>query len=183
MGDWFQSIVAKENQVEKPEIFASRIQNWLVQEKVIMAARTKCVLSRSGLGYQPGPKYERAIEKSQSKHDTRKLFNNGLDIITDRTVFDSGQGDVEILCPKCRTPCSGDWAEAIGNWYEHKGAGLIRCAYCGHNRSIIEWIFVPAWGFSNLGFTFWNWPRLNNSFIEEFSQRLDHQIIYIEGKL
>ena len=30
----------------------------------------------------------------------------------------------------------------------------------------------PEWGFSNLGFTFWNWPPFTDQFIKNFKQRL-----------
>ena len=183
MGDWFQSIVAKESQVEHPEFLASKIHKWLVQEMVIEARSTSCVLSETGLGYPPGQNYEKIVDKSQYAHNPQEELVNGLEIITSRNVFFSGQGEIEIRCPKCRMRCSDNWGEAINNWFENIGKGLIVCHHCGNSQTIIEWDFVPPWGFSNLGFTFWNWPKLDNSFINDLSQKLGLPIIFIAGKL
>jgi hypothetical protein len=32
--------------------------------------------------------------------------------------------------------------------------------------------FKPDWGFNELGFTFWNWAELKQTFINDFKKRL-----------
>ena len=48
----------------------------------------------------------------------------------------------------------------------------ITCPLCKIANDIHQFEFTPEWGFSDLGFTFWNLAVLKPSFINEFSQRL-----------
>jgi serine/threonine-protein kinase len=46
------------------------------------------------------------------------------------------------------------------------------CAAVGWTCNVIEWQRDPPGGFGCLGFKFWNWPRFNRPFLEEFLRRL-----------
>jgi hypothetical protein len=76
----------------------------------------------------------------------------------------------ELICPNCRNDtASKDWD--LTPWFEQESTGLI-CLQCGQEAEIHSYNFKPAWGFSDLGFSFWNWPALTQQFIEQFEERL-----------
>lgn len=183
MGDWFQTIVDEEASAEKAETLANEIRDWLIDRGIIQTTMTDCVLGGNGRGYPPGPHFEQAISPG-AHHHFLQLWTNGLHFVIGRTVFDSGQGETTVLCPKCQTPRDDhtQWVDAIGEWYEGKTA-LLRCPHCNTSTPITEWKFDPPWGFGNLGFTFWNWPPLKDEFVSELGERLNHQIVIVKGKL
>lgn len=179
MGDWFQIIVDREASEEEAPALGSSIRDWLVTEGIIEATLTDCVLG-SDLGYPPGPNHERATDEK-----VPELWTNGLDIITGRTVFHSTGVETYLICSQCgeRFQPPDEWTDAIGEWYDRRGPGLLSCIRCNYTEAITKWQHDPPWGFGNLGFEFWNWPPLNASFIEEVSKRLGHRVVYVEGKL
>jgi hypothetical protein len=183
MGDWFQSMVSKKSEVDNPEALASKIVTWLVQQGIVEARQIKCTPGETRLGYPPGPNYVKVVDKSQSEFDLRLLIANGLICTTRKTVFNSGQGKTEVRCPKCKAICKNDWTKAIDSWYVDGEKGLMVCPECRNFQSITEWDFEPKWGFSNLGFTFWNWPKVNDKFVLDFSEKLGQPVILVMGKL
>ncbi len=56
----------------------------------------------------------------------------------------------------------------------------MTCPLCHVAMDIHQFTFSPDWGFSDLGFTFWNWPGLTDEFIAEFKKKLgcDISIVY-----
>jgi hypothetical protein len=42
---------------------------------------------------------------------------------------------------------------------------------------------LVAWAFGELGFEFWNWPRLTSAFIRHFEKQLGSRVISVSGKL
>ncbi|CAN5174453.1 hypothetical protein BH11BAC5_BH11BAC5_26320 [soil metagenome] len=73
---------------------------------------------------------------------------------------------------------SEDWA-FLSDWDDNKTNNLT-CPLCNVATDIHQFEFIPQWGFSNLGFTFWNWPELSTNFINEFKEKLgcDVDIVY-----
>jgi hypothetical protein len=183
MGDYFQTLADVDATLEEAEAIATRIRDWLVDSRIIEPEPQNCVLGMNNTGYPP-LNYEQVIDELPgSGYDLHQLKNNGLEIELGRRVFHNGQSGVTITCPKCGAPCGDKWAEAISEWYENTGAGMLRCFQCGQERSITEWSFDPPWGFGNLGFTFWNWPPLKESFIDEMKKRIAHRTVFIADKL
>jgi len=43
---------------------------------------------------------------------------------------------------------------------------------CHKTADIHQFTFTPEWGFSDLGFTIWNWPDLTDHFLNDFKKRL-----------
>jgi hypothetical protein len=193
MGDWFQTIGDVEAAPDEVEELAAAVIGWLIEVGVVAAERTDCVLG-SDLGYPPGPNYADAVTEPDSS--LSRLWTNGLEVLTGRTVFDSGQGDIESAeCPYCNTgnrfvddrwefdsAAWGPFAAAIDDWYA-SGDGRLACPACAKPVGLNEWRWKPDWGFGHLGFTFWNWPVLAPSFVAEFSRRLGHRVVCTGGKL
>jgi|SRR5579859_5119338 len=186
MGDYFQSIVDRDVVVGEAERLGARILAVLVQHQIVEQIPSECVLGRDGGGYRPGPNFEHAI--APPDEGVRSLRTNGLQVIIERTVFDSGQGGFQLVCDRCRTKFPYDsadmpWSAAIGTWFSQEGQGLLTCSHCGYTKAITEWAFDLPWGFGNLGFKFWNWPPLRESFVEEVTLLLGHRTIVVYGKL
>jgi hypothetical protein len=70
----------------------------------------------------------------------------------------------------------------VDAWHKD-GDGLFTCPACEKPVGLNGWNWEPAWGFGDLGFTFWNWPPLKAGFVAEFSRRLEHRIVSPAGKL
>lgn len=199
MGDYFQTIVDKQASIDEVDNLDQKIIAWLVNSGIVLPTRTDCVLSNGGMGYAPGPNFRDVVEiliqidpEYPNKqiiidHDLESLRTNGLAVIKKRTVFHSGQGSMEIICPQCQTAFDHktlkNWSGAVDEWYGEMGEGIIACSSCGHSETVTEWQYDPPWGFGNLGFKFWNWPPLLPSFVEEVGKQLGHEIIFVYGKL
>jgi hypothetical protein len=179
MGDYFDIIVDEEATEDEAPVLAASVVEWLISEGIIGSEMTDNVLG-SDLGYPPGPNNEKA-----GGDKVPHLWTNGMHVITGRTVFHPMQGEVSLICSECgeRLQWSDEWSDAVGEWYDRKGQGLLACVRCGHTKPITEWRHDPPWAFGNLGFQFWNWPPLTESFIELVSQRLGHKVVHVYGKL
>jgi hypothetical protein len=60
---------------------------------------------------------------------------------------------------------------------------MLRCRTCEQAQSVTKWVYDPPWGFGELGFTFWNWPTMRESFVEEFRAQFQHRTAFVFGKL
>jgi hypothetical protein len=181
VGDYYQTIVDRDVGEEAAPDLASAIRGWLIAEGIIGAATSGCALGGKE-GYPPGPHYAKATERACPR--LLQTRPNGLEIIPQRDVFYSLTGEDELVCAACsrRFEHPEGWGDAVAEWYHRRGPGLLACPACGATRPITEWPHDPAWGFGNLGFQFWNWPRLKTSFIEDVSRRLGHRVVLALGK-
>lgn len=183
MGDWFQSIVDPEaTEAETPSL-ADRVLCWLIDEQIVASELTDCVLDESG-GYAPGPAYVKATG-APDVH-VLKLRTNGLEVVSTRTVFHNGGNGFELECTACKyryEPGPGGWADAVGEWYDRAGPGMLACPKCQVARPVTEWQHDPPLGYGNLGFTFWNWPKLTNDFVLSVGKLLGHRVLHVVGKL
>jgi Zn ribbon nucleic-acid-binding protein len=179
MGDWFQTIVDVDATLSEAEEIATHIVDWLIELEVIEPTQQDCVLG-SDLGYPPR-KFELVVE--QPDHHLHKVLSNGLQVSIGRRVFYTGQSGSTITCPSCNAHAPDKWTDAVNEWYKNEGAALLECIECGNVEPVTDWVFNPAWGFGNLGFTFWNWPPLKKSFLDEFVERIGHRTVFIADKL
>jgi hypothetical protein len=183
MGNHFQSIVDPEATEAEAPALADRVLRWLIAEQIVVPERTDCVLSESG-GYAPGPAYVKATGAPDVHVLT--LRTNGMEVVSTRTVFHSGEGDLELICGTCGSriePKQGWWADAVGEWYDRAGPGMLACPVCGISRPVTEWQHDPPLGFGNLGFTFWNWPMLTDDFVASVGKLLGNRVLDVAGHL
>ncbi len=182
MGDWFQTVSDRDATESESQELGAAIHQWLVDEGIVSSDATDCVPG-SDIGYPPGPNYQKAT--GESDDHLLKLATNGLDVITKRSVFHSGQGGFELICSACsdRFEAPNVWGDAVSQWYENKGPGIMACPHCGGRQPINEWKHDPPWGFANLGFEFWNWPPLSDDFVQTIGERLGHRVVLVSGKL
>jgi len=169
MSDHSISIVPKLSAYPNREAKAKEILEWLVSVDIIKPALSDCSLGQGG-GY--------AISQGAKQVTTEPeylpfgLVANGLEITTKRELFLAGENGMdELICPNCKQNiASQDW-DFLNEWVSNISNNLT-CPACNVSSDIQKFKFTPEWGFSDLGFTFWNWPSLADDFIEEFKQRL-----------
>jgi hypothetical protein len=177
MSDSSISIVPRLSAYPDKVIKAKEILNWLVSLDIVKPTLSDCVLS-SDNGY-PISNGARLVS-TEPEYLPYDLITNGLEIVTDRQVFHTGQnGIVELICPKCKRDIANeDWG-FLSEWSDNKSNNLT-CPLCSIGTDIHQFDFTPEWGFSNLGFTFWNWSNFTESFINDFRKKLgsDVNIVY-----
>ncbi|PUZ22568.1 hypothetical protein GA0116948_109169 [Chitinophaga costaii] len=177
MSDHSISIVPKISSYPEKIFKAQTILTWLVSENIVKPELSDCVLSiDSGYAVSEGARLITAYP-DQLPFD---LITNGLEVITERRVFYTGEnGMEECICPHCKENIAQENWRFLNNWYKQLSDELI-CPLCNVGTEIHQFRFEPEWGFSDLGFTFWNWPLLKESFIASFKEKLgsDISIVY-----
>src|SRR5687768_12426937 len=99
MGDHFQNIVDVDATDEEAGRLGERLLRWLIESGIVAGTPSDNVLGAER-GYGPGPRYAAAVT---TPHDgLLTLSTNGLDLIDQRCIYDSGQGGVgPVVCPQC----------------------------------------------------------------------------------
>jgi hypothetical protein len=176
MSDFCISIVPTVSEYPTRKTKAADVCAWLIAEGIISPEVSDCILSKK-LGHSIGERAHKAVNTpSLLPFD---LALNGLEIITERTVFPSELE--ELICPNCKHNIISDEWDLLP-WLEQKSTGII-CPQCVQEASIQHYAFKPNWGFSNLGFTFWNWPTLTPQFIEKFEARLGCTVLVVHQQI
>jgi hypothetical protein len=173
MSDHSISIVPKTSEYANNKIKAKEILDWLISLDVVKPEVSECVLgSDNGYSISEGAKNVTKYPEDLP-YD---LITNGLEINLDRQIFHTGEVGMEYcICPNCNDNIANEDWSFLDTWYEQK-SNNITCSLCNTSTDIHQFAISPEWGFSNLGFTFWNWPELNDSFISEFRKRLNIEV-------
>ncbi len=173
MSDHSISIVPRQSAYSGKENRAKEILDWLVSLDIVKPTPSDCILSVSeGYAISSGARFVSA-EQELLPFD---FGVNGLEIITERQVFHTGQnGMEEIICPNCKQDIANQDGDFLSEWGDNQ-SNNITCPLCNVATDIHQFKFTPAWGFSDLGFTFWNWPPFTDRFIDDFKQRLNCDI-------
>ena len=166
MSDYSITIVPRKSEVENKDQKIKKVIDWLIDIDAIKKAKSECVLGLNGLGY--------AISKGAGKVVTEpgylpfQLAVNGLEIETERRIFTTVQNGLDSMtCPSCKDDIAGENWSFFDNWFS-KESNNLTCPKCGQVKEIHAYKFAPVWGFSDLGFTFWNWGTFKIEFIREF---------------
>jgi hypothetical protein len=97
MSEWFETIVDLQATEEEAEALGASVLAWPVDSGIVEAT---CQDVSHGGGHPPGPRYATAVVEPDE--DLHRLLNNGLHVVTGRTVFYS-MGVDAITCPDCQT--------------------------------------------------------------------------------
>jgi hypothetical protein len=170
MSDHSISIVPKKSVYHDRQNKATEILNWLVSRDIVKSVQSDCVLgSDKGYAISNGAK-QVCADPNSLPFD---LTTNGLELVINRQIFHTGENGIEkLICPSCNQDISNEDWEFFDDWSEEKNDDLT-CPICNVSTNIHKYSFSPQWGFSNLAFTFWNWPPLADSFIAEFKDKLN----------
>jgi hypothetical protein len=173
MSDHSISIVPKLSTYPNKEPKGKQILEWLISLDVVKPEPSDCTLSNSlGFSISEGAK---GIVKEPS-YLPYGLVTNGLEVITQRQVFDTGENGIETaICPTCGGNIAEyDWS--FFNEWDEGSSTNITCPLCNVSTNIHLYVFTPEWGFSDLGFKFWNWPEFKENFIEDFKSKLGCEV-------
>ncbi|HEX8427587.1 hypothetical protein [Hymenobacter sp.] len=169
MSDSSISVVPRQSSYPNPKAKASEVLAWLVALDVVEPTVSDCILGTKG-GYSLSKGALQIVKEPFSLP-----FNqtpNGLELITIRRIFDPAQYGLDgLMCPHCTADISSLNLDFFTSWATGEDDTLA-CPQCEIASDIHLYEFTPAWGFSNLGFTFWNWPEFTDVFIAAFEARL-----------
>jgi hypothetical protein len=176
MSDHSITIVPRKSSYENNTAKAQEIVNWLISKDIVKSVLSDCILSEStGYAVSEGAKKVTDFPESLPFH----LTVNGLGIITNREVFHTGEtGMLNCICPDCGNDIAQEEWMFIEYWFCHE-TDLSPCPFCDADIAIHEMKIQPPWGFSNLGFKFWNWPDFKREFIDEFQNVLNCEIVVV----
>lgn len=139
MSDTSISIVPCKVDYQNRLIKAQQVTEWLTSLHVVKPVKTDCILSKE-LGYSIGS--GAAIMTDYPEELPYSLKVNGLQVITDRTVFDAGEDGLDcFICPKCNEDIiSLEWTLED---YHVNGNAMLSCPTCHSSSSLNEYIIEP----------------------------------------
>lgn len=158
MSDSIDWVVDLEATSEHVDGLASRVKHWLIEQQIVLTKESGVRAYSGATLLPPGP-----CAEAWSVQVARDLAMCGLEVVTKRTVFHTGDNGLDgFQCPNCGQSHGVDdvpWSDAVGGWWSQEGSHLMLCPSCQRSSSIVEWRFLEfEWGFGNLGFGFNNWP-------------------------
>jgi len=181
MGTVSVSIVPRKSEFENKEDKGKEIIDWLIQIDAIKAETSNCVLGIEGFG--------RAISEGAKKIVLEpdflpfNLSANGLELKFGRQIFTAMENGIDLLlCPSCNENIATKNWDFFNEWASKKSNNLT-CPKCKSFKEIHNYKFEPVWGFSDLGFVFWNWVEFTDEFLKEFEQRLNCKIDVVYAHL
>lgn len=146
------------------------IVNWLISSDIIKPVLSDCILDMEKLGYAVSQGAEFVTRYPEDL--PFDLISNGLEIIMEREIFSTFQNGIDtLICPTCNKNISDEDWTFFNEWASGQSNNLT-CPNCKIGSEIHEFKCEPSWGFSDFGFTFWNWPEFKDEFINQFQQRL-----------
>lgn len=176
MSDHSIAIVPKKSVYYDNKTKAEEILEWLISRDIVKPELSDCIMSlEGGYGVSEGAK------QIVSFPDDLPFFltTNGLEIITDKEVFHAGESGMDqCICPNCGEDIAQKEWIFIEEWFNEDKDKSV-CPLCNVLVDIHELKIKPQWGFSNLGFKFWNWPDFKPAFIEEFQNRLKCEVVVV----
>ncbi len=180
MSDLSISIVPNQSIYQDKKNKSIEILDWLVSLDIVKPNLSECVLgANEGYAISNGAK----LVVVDPEYLPFNLVTNGLEIITDREVFHTGiNGIEELICPNCKQNIiSEDW-DFLNEW-GYNTSNNLTCPFCNIAADINQFKFTPVWGFSDFGFTFWNWSNLTDEFVEAFEQKLGCSIKLVHTRI
>ncbi len=164
------SIVPRLSRFPDKEQKTIEIVAWLISGDIIKSTLTNCLLGMDEKGYAVSAGAEHVTLYPEDLPFSIK--SNGLEIVSERYIFTAYQNGIDrLICPNCDQDISGEDWEFFNEWASGESNNLT-CPKCKIGKEIHEFKFDPAWGFSDFGFTFWNWPVFTEGFIDQFKKRL-----------
>ncbi len=173
MGDSSVSIVPRISEYKNKENKIKKILEWLQKNDIIEKELSDCILSKSH-GYKISSGAEFVVKEPEFL--PFNLITNGLEIVTERRIFTNMEGGLEsLICPVCEQDLAEEDWEFFERWHSGE-TDNITCPKCNISSDIHSFQFEPQWGFSELGFTFWNWPDFTDEFIAAFAEKLETEV-------
>ncbi|MGV9692385.1 hypothetical protein ACWDUX_25140 [Streptomyces sp. NPDC003444] len=170
MSSSFQTIVDLDATAEDAVAHGERVVAWLVGEGIVESPDRG-----------PGPRWERATGFREANG------NEGLTVVTGRTVFFSPQHGGPPVCPHCAVAWRDGHREAFSpameEWWD-TGRAEVPCPVCGRVVPLAAWEWAEdGLAFAYLGFEFRNGPALLPEFVAELGRVLGHRTRFVRGRI
>ena len=196
MSDSFEMLVDIDVRLRDADVVSQTVVDRLRASGLIVGEATEdCVLG--GVGYKPCQLISALYTPTSLEHAFWELRTCGVQLKVRRQFNFSAFGPAfeSLTCSGCgtKTPEPDDsFMDAFGNalseWIEEKGEGMVTCPTCDTSYAVTAWIFSPPLGFGNLSLTFWNWPPLHSSswridIIGLVQETTGHRIVHTYGRI
>ena len=168
--------------IPQAEEAAHRALTWFLELGIVEPTLSDCILS-DRRGYRFTSKVQDILDFPDVLATGLQAF--GLEIhFGSRKVFHTVEGTTtfEFTCPSCKFDQGWDSMNGIELWLQHK-LNEIECPNCTRTSPIQNYHTNPLWGFSNLGFTLWNFSYADNirtDFLNSLAQIIGHKILAID---
>ena len=125
MSDYTISLVPSVSRYAFAEIAVDDILKWLVSKDIVKAELSECTLGNLGYAFSDGAQYI-VLEPHFLPY---QLDINGLEITTERTIFNTGQNGIDcIVCPNCtENIVDNEWD--LDPWYQGFTDNLLCLRY------------------------------------------------------
>nr|WP_068891035.1 hypothetical protein [Pedobacter panaciterrae] len=166
MSDTSTTFVPKTSDYPNAQVKAREVIEWLILGDIINPVISDCILNNEG-GYRISSGAIKLTNDPEGFNSLAGLHTFGLEIIHTKTVFDTGGNGLDSMrCPGCHAEVLTEDYSFIEKWWSEERT-TFTCTNCDESYEINEFIFTPEWGFSNLGFRFWNFPWFTTQFKED----------------
>ncbi|MEU3552771.1 hypothetical protein [Streptomyces fragilis] len=192
----YQTLVDLDATAEDRAASADRGLRWLVEQGVVRPETVAREAFRRCGEHPPGERWHTAVAPSDGEP------GDGVTVVAVGCVFDGGplREPEQAWCPHCAgrlhlLPTEGragpggrqPWdrvKDAIDTWVD-TGRAVLACGHCGRDGDLTAWTWEGNYfAFAHLGFEFWDWPELRDSFVEEFARVLDgHRLTVVRGSV
>lgn len=185
MGDYATYLVPERCRIDAPEReeLARRMVDWLQDKGWIEREKSECVLSGDGNGWRFTP--EGARHMADADHEDLVTYGFCVETHETKGVFTNYEGGLESArCPVCGAEIVEDFYDLVEAWYMAEDWPPVTCPVCGKASDIRTFMLEPTWGFSQIGFGFWNLHEdLTEDFVAEFSAVLGEPVRVVEVAL
>lgn len=176
MSDFFVTLVPERIFIPQAEQAAMerRMVAWMQENGWLEKEKSDCTLDGDG-GWRFTPAGSRHI----ADEDYSTLLTYGFCVKTyeGKGVFTNLEGGLEeALCPACGENIEEDFYDMVGDWAMAEGSPPLTCPCCGAASDIREYRLDPPWGFSQIGFEFWNIGDIDPEFTAEFASVLGEPV-------
>ena len=181
MGTVSISLVPRISEFKNKEERANRIIDWLIEIDAIKPIKSNCVLGLEEFGYAISNGAKKIV--TEPDYLPYSLSANGLEVEFGRQIFTTMENGIDtLICPNCdENIAEEDW-DFFNEW-TLKESNNLTCPKCQKSNEIHSYTFEPIWGFSDLGFVFWNWVEFKKEFLEEFENRIGCEIDMVYAHL
>ena len=168
MSDFFVALVPERIFIQPAEQAAmeKRMGEWKQENGWIETQKSDCTL-----GGEAGWRFTPSGSRHIADEDYSDLLTCGFGVEKHegKGVFTNLEGGLEAaLCPVCGENVEEQFYDMVGDWNAAEGSPPVTCPQCGAASDIREYRLEPQWGFSQIGFEFWNIGELVPEFVEEF---------------
>ena len=189
-GDYYILIVPERSHIPEDEAakLGARMLLWMQGQGYVETMPSDCVLGKG-----PGFRFTARANEAQgvpifphwAGTQNVPLRTFGMEVKIGKNVFHSGEGGLEsAFCPACtQTLLDEEGYDLASAWWDSPPDAPLPCPRCRVGQDISAYGFTPVWGFSSLGFKFWNTGPPSEAFVKRFAEELGEPVRVVQGML